>query len=188
MASGAKSRERHSVDEPRTAALGTTVIADDRACGKIWASALNVALSPRLRSRVACISIMAVATEDIAEEIRSALPGTEEIVVQYLSGYLSALDDAAEDEDVLQVTREILDSAVGSTARQSKLSDLERVVTRLGELLQDSLSQREEKNRAGTGNGLVRLDKVMDLSKGNVMSSTIAFTEGVDLESINKGK
>ena len=34
---------------------------------------------------------------------------------------------------------------------------------------------------------MVRLDKVVDLSKAAI-SSTIAFGEGVDLESINKGK
>ena len=42
-----------------------------------------------------------VSSEDVTEEIRSTLPGTEEIIVQYLSGYLLVLDDAAEDEDVL---------------------------------------------------------------------------------------
>ena len=49
------------------------------------------------------------------------------------------------------------------------------------------MTRREERNRAGKGMGLVRLDKVMDLSKANNMSNTIAFGEGVDLESINKG-
>ena len=38
---------------------------------------------------------MDVSEEDIAEEIRSQLPGTEEIIVQYISGYLLDLDDAA---------------------------------------------------------------------------------------------
>ncbi|KAI0735884.1 P-loop containing nucleoside triphosphate hydrolase protein [Earliella scabrosa] len=129
-----------------------------------------------------------VSSEDIAEEIRNSLPGTEEIIVQYLSGYLLDLDDAAEDEDVLQVTSDILDSAVGSSSSQKMRGDLDKLVARLAELLKEPLTRREEKNRAGRGTGLVRLDKVMDLSKTNVMSSTIAFTEGVDLESINKGK
>ncbi|KAH9855813.1 P-loop containing nucleoside triphosphate hydrolase protein [Lenzites betulinus] len=131
---------------------------------------------------------MGVSSEDIAEDIRDALPGTEEIVIQYLSGYLLDLDDAADDEDVLQVTRDILDSAIGSSSSQAKKGDLDRLVQRLAELLEEPLTRREEKNRAGSGPGLVRLDKVMDLSKTNVMSNTIAFTEGVDLESINKGK
>ena len=129
-----------------------------------------------------------ISSEDIAEEIRSALPGTEEIIVQYLSGYLLDLDDAAEDEDVLQVTRDILDSAIGSSSSHAQRAGLEKLVTRLAEVLKEHLTRRDEKNRAGKGSGLVRLDKVMDLSKANNMSSTIAFTEGVDLESINKGK
>ncbi|KAI9065539.1 P-loop containing nucleoside triphosphate hydrolase protein [Trametes sanguinea] len=131
---------------------------------------------------------MNVSEEDIADEIRNALPGTEEIIVQYLAGYLLDLDDAAEDEDVLQVTRNILESAIGSSSNQAKKGDLDRLVQRLAELLKEPLTKREEKNRAGRGTGLVRLDKVMDLSKTNVISSTIAFNEGVDLESINKGK
>ncbi|RPD59402.1 P-loop containing nucleoside triphosphate hydrolase protein [Lentinus tigrinus ALCF2SS1-7] len=129
-----------------------------------------------------------VSSEDIAEDIRNFLPGTEEIIVQYLAGYLLDLDDAAEDEDVLQVTRDILESAIGSSSSQEKRGTLDKLVNRLAELLQEPLTRREEKNRAGRGTGLVRLDKVMDLSKANTMSSTIAFTEGVDLESINKGK
>ncbi len=42
---------------------------------------------------------MYVSEEDISEEIRAHLPGTEEIIVQYISGYLLNLDDAAEDEE-----------------------------------------------------------------------------------------
>ncbi|TFY62388.1 hypothetical protein EVJ58_g3888 [Rhodofomes roseus] len=110
---------------------------------------------------------MNVSPEDIAEEIRAALPGMEEIVVQYVSGYLLDLDDAAEDEDVLQ---------------------LAKVMSALGRMLAEPLSKREEKKQSGQGTRLVRLDKVMDMSKAGVMSNTLAFTEGVDLESINKGK
>ena len=40
------------------------------------------------------LSSLMVSSEDIAEEIRGSLPGTEEIIVQYLSGYLLDLDDA----------------------------------------------------------------------------------------------
>ncbi|KZT68794.1 hypothetical protein DAEQUDRAFT_738491 [Daedalea quercina L-15889] len=131
---------------------------------------------------------MNVSPEDIAEEIRTALPGTEEIVVQYVSGYLLDLDDAAEDEDVLKVTRNILESAVPSSSRKNQDAQLEKVISALARMLAEPLSNREEKKRAGQGTRLVRLDKVMDMSKAGVMSSTIAFTEGVDLESINKGK
>ncbi|KAH9921341.1 P-loop containing nucleoside triphosphate hydrolase protein [Fomitopsis serialis] len=131
---------------------------------------------------------MDVSPEDIAEEIRIALPGTEEIVVQYVSGYLLDLDDAAEDEDVLQVTRNILESAAPSSSRKGQDVQLEKVMSALGRMLAEPLSKREEKKSVGQGTRLVRLDKVMDMSKVGVMSSTIQFTEGVDLESINKGK
>ncbi|PCH33088.1 hypothetical protein WOLCODRAFT_92925 [Wolfiporia cocos MD-104 SS10] len=131
---------------------------------------------------------MSVSPEDVAEEIRNALPGTEEIVVQYVSGYLLDLDDAAEDEDVLQVTRSILESAVPSSSRKGQDVQLNKVMAALGRMLAEPLSKREERNRAGKSNGLVRLDKVMEMGKAGVMSNTIAFTEGVDLESINKTK
>lgn len=135
---------------------------------------------------------MNVFEEDIAEEIRASLPGTEEIIVQYISGYLLDLDDAAEDEDVLQVTRSILESATPSTSHSKGQLDpgIDNVIAKLGEMLEEPLRKRAEKNRAGNanGNGLVRLDKVMDMSKTAAMSNTVAFVEGVDLESINKGK
>ncbi|KAI0706217.1 P-loop containing nucleoside triphosphate hydrolase protein [Cytidiella melzeri] len=131
---------------------------------------------------------MNVFESDIAEEIRSALPGTDEIIVQYLSGYLMDLDDAAEDEDVLQVTRTILDSAAPSSSRSNGDGQLDKLMDKLGRMLEEPLQKRAERNKAGTTNGLVRLDKVMDLSKTAVMSNTIALGEGVDLESINKGK
>ena len=130
---------------------------------------------------------MNVSSEDIAEEIRTSLPGTEEIVVQYVAGYLLDLDDAAEDEDVLQVTRHILESAIPSSSRKGHETQLENVMNVLGRMLAEPLSKKEEKTRTGQGSGLVRLDKVMDMSQ-TALSSTIAFAEGVDLESINKSK
>lgn len=115
---------------------------------------------------------------DIAEEIRSTFPGTEELIVQYLSGYL--VDDAGEEEDILQVARDMLESLAGD---QQKTVD--ELMNRIGDLLKDQLTARE-KNKAGPK--LTKLDKVMDMSKAGAMSSTIALGEGVDLESINKGK
>jgi ATP-binding cassette subfamily F protein 3 len=115
---------------------------------------------------------------DIAEKIRESLPGTEEILVQYLAGYL--LDDASEDEDILQVARYML----GSVAAD-KPDVLEQLMSALSTLLQDQLIRRE---KARSGPKLQRLDKVLDMSKTGAMSNTIAFSEGVDLESINKGK
>ncbi|KII86496.1 hypothetical protein PLICRDRAFT_44090 [Plicaturopsis crispa FD-325 SS-3] len=114
---------------------------------------------------------------DIAEEIRESFPGTEEVIVQYLSGYL--VDDAGEDEDVLQVARMILESLAGD-----RLDVLEKLMSRLGDLMEERLAAR---SKARAGPKLMKLDKVMDMSKG-AMSNTIALGEGVDLESINKGK
>lgn len=133
---------------------------------------------------------MTVSPTAIEEEIRNSLPGTSEIIVQYLSGYLLDLDDAAEDEDVLQVARSIL-----SSARPSKSLNVDGVINRLGEMLGEELRKREE-GRTGVGageggkgkSGLIRLEKVVEMGKTGGMSSTIAFNEGVDLESVNKGK
>lgn len=115
---------------------------------------------------------------DIAEKIRESLPGTEEILVQYLSGYL--VDDASDDEDILQVARYILESLA-----MDKPDVLEQLMASLTTLLQDQLIRRE---KIRSGPKLQRLDKVLDMSKTGAMSNTIAFAEGVDLESINKGK
>jgi ATP-binding cassette subfamily F protein 3 len=115
---------------------------------------------------------------DIAEQIREFLPGTEEILVQYLSGYL--VDEASEDEDILQVARYMLESIA-----MDKPDVLEKLMTTLSALLQDQLTRRENTQ---SGPKLQRLDKVLDMSKASAMSNTIAFSEGVDLESINKGK
>jgi ATP-binding cassette subfamily F protein 3 len=118
-----------------------------------------------------------MSSEDIAEEIRNSFPGTEEVIVQYLAGYL--VDDAGEEEDVLYVAQEILKSV--AAGRDDVLDALMR---RLGELLEEQLNARlKNKSRPK----LQKLDKVMDMSKSHI-SSTIALTEGVDLESINKGK
>jgi ATP-binding cassette, subfamily F, member 3 len=115
---------------------------------------------------------------DIAERIRESLPGTEEILVQYLSGYL--VDDASEDEDVLEVARYMLESVAAD-----KPDVLEQLMGALRALLHDQLIRRE---KARSGPKLQRLDKVLDMSQAGAMSNTIAFSEGVDLESINKGK
>ena len=116
---------------------------------------------------------------DIAEQIRSAFPGTEELIVQYLSGYL--VDDAGEEEDILQVVRDMLESLAGD--RQKTVDTL---MSKIDELLADQLSARV-KNSATPK--VTKLDKIMDMSKAGAMSSTIALgAEGVDLESINKGK
>ena len=108
------------------------------------------------------------------EHIREFLPGTEEILVVPL--WISC----RRDEDILQVARYMLESIV-----MYKPDVLEKLMVTLGALLQDQLTRREN---VQSGPKLQRLDKVLDMSKANAMSNTIAFSEGVDLESINKGK
>lgn len=114
---------------------------------------------------------------DVAHEIRSSLPGTEEIIVDYLSGYL--VDDAGEDEDVLQITRNMLESFA-----ESRPDALEKLLQKLGSLLEARLNAKERTR----GPKLQKLDRAVEMSKTGAISNTIAFTEGVDLESINKSK
>lgn len=118
-----------------------------------------------------------MSSEDIADEIRINFPGTEEVIVQYLSGYL--VDDAGEEEDVLQVAHQILKSLAGNRG-----DVLDKLMLKLGNLLEDQLNSRMKKRG---GPKLLKLDKAMDMSK-SAMSNTLALGEGVDLESINKGK
>ena len=118
-----------------------------------------------------------MSAEDIAEEIRIALPGTEEIIVQYLSGYL--VDDAAEDEDVLAIAQEILQSVAGEKQKQ-----LQALLSKLNGLLEEQLVTRQKKKAQPK---LQKLDKVLDMGRAQV-SNTLLLSEGVDLESINKGK
>lgn len=118
-----------------------------------------------------------MSAEDIAEEIRNGLPGTEEIIVQYLSGYL--VDDAGEDEDVLSIAEEILKSVAGEKEKQ-----LAGIMVKLNGLLEEQLASRQKKKAQPK---LQKLDKVLDMGKSQV-SNTLMFSEGVDLESINKGK
>ena len=114
---------------------------------------------------------------DVAHQIRTSLPGTEEIIVDYLAGYL--VDDAGEDEDVLQITRDMLESF----ARDRK-SALEDLLKKLAEVLEARIKTRESLR----GPKLMKLEKAMEMGKTGAMSSTIALAEGVDLESINKAK
>ena len=140
------------------------------------ASSINN-LGPRLRPQIRFPFTML--SFDIAEQIRSAFPGTEELIVHYLSGYL--VDDAGEDEDILEVARDMLESIAGD---EQKIVDT--LMSKIGELLADQLSARAKNSAAPK---LTKLDKVMDMSKAGAMSNTLALgAEGVDLESINKGK
>ena len=134
-------------------------------------------LGPKLTLLLRYISPCNMSSEDIAEEIRTSLQGTEEVIVQYVAGYL--VDDAGEEEDVLLVAQNILASVAGD-----RVEVLEKLMGRLTDMLEEQLDTRlKNKSRPK----LQKLDKVMDLSKTH-LSTTIALSEGVDLESINKGK
>ncbi|KAF8349868.1 P-loop containing nucleoside triphosphate hydrolase protein [Amanita rubescens] len=116
-------------------------------------------------------------SDDLAADIRNHFPDTEDVIVQYLSGFL--VDDAGEEEDILQIANDILRSLAGD-----KLEALEKLMLSLNDRLKDQLSARVKHKM---GPKLLKLDKVVDMSKTQ-MSNTIALSEGVDLESINKGK
>lgn len=113
----------------------------------------------------------------VAEEIRNALPGTEDILVEYVAGYV--LDDAAEEEDVLDIARQILESPA-----RGREAALDTLLARLSKVI----DAKRSASAVSRGPKLQRLDKVMDMSKTGSLSTTIAFSEGVDLESINKAK
>lgn len=114
---------------------------------------------------------------DIADEIRELVPKAEEILVEYLAGYI---EDADEDEDIVSITRSFLESP----AEGGSEAGLEELITKV-ELYLEEKRIADGKVRQPT---LTRLDKVVDMSQAPAMSSTIAMAEGVDLSSINKGK
>ena len=118
-------------------------------------------------------------SDDVAFAIRDAFPsGTvEEVVVQYLSGLYEDPDE--EPEDVLKLTKEMLESAVHGHERE-----LQRLIQQLTVEMQAKASVRSAQQRPT----LMRLDNVVDMSKGGALSNTIGFNESVDLSSINKGK
>jgi hypothetical protein len=99
----------------------------------------------------------------IAEQIRESLPGTEEILVQYLSGYL--VDETSKDEDILQLVRYMLEFVA-----MDEPDILEHLMAALSALLQVQMTRREN---AQTG------PKRVSTGWRNV---------SVDLESIDKGK
>ena len=114
---------------------------------------------------------------DVAREIRSKLPGTEELIVDYLSNYL--VDEASADEDSLQVTRNMLESFA-----ESRATALDELIASLGKMLAAQLSQVAAQANVGPR----KLEKALEMGKTGATSKTLAFTEGDDLESINKSK
>ncbi|KAG8959136.1 hypothetical protein FRC03_008399 [Tulasnella sp. 419] len=112
---------------------------------------------------------------DVAHEIRSALPGTEEILVQYLGGLYDDPDE--EYDDIMNLTRGMLESY-----GRGREKAFEALMTRLGSYLSTKL----DLNQASQRPTLTKLDRVMEMNK--TISSTIALADGVDLSSVNKGK
>lgn len=120
-------------------------------------------------------------SDEVAFKIRDAFPpGTvDELVVQYLAGL--NVDTDEEPEDIVYVTKTMLESAVPQAHHAGALRQL---IAELAKEVQDSAAKRVAHARPK----LQRLDNVIDMSKSGAMSNTIGFTEGVDLSSINKGK
>jgi ATP-binding cassette subfamily F protein 3 len=59
-------------------------------------------------------------------------------------------------------------------------------MAKLADMLDDLLTARASQTSRGTG--LTKLDRAMEIGKTSAMSGTITMSQGVDLESINKGK
>ena len=87
------------------------------------------------------------------------------------------MDDASEEEDVLQITRNMLESFAYDTP-----SALDELLVKLGKLLEARLSAK------GKAAGPRKLEKALQMGKTGAMSNTLAFSGGVDLASINKSK
>jgi len=113
---------------------------------------------------------------DFGELIRENLPDIDETVLDYVDGYVN--DDDSLDEDIPAVVHELLESFA-----RGKEGILEELLSSLN----IHLEQKYKDNPRNNAPKLMRLDRVMDMSKSG-MSKTIALAEGVDLESINKSK
>lgn len=113
---------------------------------------------------------------DFGEEVRSKLPDIDDTVLDYVDGYVN--DEDSLDEDVPAVVQELLESFARGTP-----GVLEELLGKLDIFLEQKYKDKPRSN----GPKLTRLDRVMDMSKSG-MSRTIALTEGVDLESIQKSK
>jgi ATP-binding cassette, subfamily F, member 3 len=113
---------------------------------------------------------------NFGELIREKLPDIDETVLDYVDGYVN--DDDSLDEDIPAVVNELLESFA-----RGKEGVLEELLSSLN----IHLEQKYKDNPRNNAPKLMRLDRVMDMSKSG-MSKTIALAEGVDLESINKSK
>jgi ATP-binding cassette, subfamily F, member 3 len=127
----------------------------------------------KLRCALLCLKFNPM---DFGELIREKLPDIDETVLDYVDGYVN--DDDSLDEDIPAVVHELLESFA-----RGKEGVLEELLSSLN----IHLEQKYKDNPRNNAPKLMRLDRVMDMSKSG-MSKTIALAEGVDLESINKTK
>ncbi|KAG8900986.1 hypothetical protein FRB99_005646 [Tulasnella sp. 403] len=112
---------------------------------------------------------------DVASEIRSAVPETDDIIVKYLNGLYEDADE--EHESIMSVTRGLLESFADSDKEA-----YQELLNRLSEYLEKQL----EGKRVSFEPSLTKLDRVMEMNK--TTSNTIGLAGGVDLSSVNKGK
>lgn len=116
---------------------------------------------------------------ELSSFIRTHLPNTDEIVTDYLAGYI--LDPSTPPNDALPLARAFLDSFAPSRTAP----ELETVLAHLEEIL----TERAASEASSSSGEMRRLDKVMSMRQGSAMSRTLALgAAGVDLESINKSK
>lgn len=104
------------------------------------------------------------------------MPDIDETVLDYIDGYVN--DEDSLDEDMRTVVYQLLESFA-----RSRPNVLEELLKTLDGLLEQKYKDKPRSNAPK----LTRLDRVMEMSKSS-MSKTIALSEGVDLESINKSK
>ncbi|EOR04146.1 hypothetical protein J056_002224 [Wallemia ichthyophaga EXF-994] len=112
----------------------------------------------------------------VADSIREILPDTDELVVEYLAGYLT--DEDVEESDILHsLALPMLASAsVKATHDRSLLEQLEK-------MLQPLLPHRESLQPSEPA----KLENAFSMRAADSMSKTVALEGSVDLESATKG-
>ncbi|KAL7418028.1 P-loop containing nucleoside triphosphate hydrolase protein [Mrakia frigida] len=117
---------------------------------------------------------------ELAEDIRTTLPYTDETVVSYIVGLLE--DEEEDEKEILEMTKGMLE---GGPQGDDNLADLEALIGRLSEFLAAS----ETRQKPRTTGSLKALDEVIDMKKsGMAMSATIGLNGQVDLEHSGKGQ
>ncbi|ORX33245.1 P-loop containing nucleoside triphosphate hydrolase protein [Kockovaella imperatae] len=112
----------------------------------------------------------------VATDIRRTFPRTDDVVVSYIAGLVD--DEDEEVEDILDMTRGMLQGGPSTSDSKALESFMARLVTYLE-------SQSHKRVRKSTA--VARLDKAIEM-RTQKMSATIAMTGAVDLESNTKGQ